>query len=273
MCLHGAVRRYDKYEKRKSVVSLQFISVPTYSFMIVYIFSKTTLEFHQQNTTFRKLRMNIRTADIFLPSELDVSLLFVEFDRIYYFAVAQENCTKPLMISTTVSSERRCYDVRDLLNTTILQWHSLRRLKHYPQLCRERSDLLCFHDDRLMCLCTIDRFSNCFRFDFENNAACVGENPCEKEGRCFEDRPECPSSVQCICPEYYYGTRCRFSTSGLEISLDAILGYEIQPKTTMSNTSISQSRMWNLLVNTLNCFSFNCDHVHIKILLSFPYSN
>jgi hypothetical protein len=47
--------------------------------------------------------------------------------------------------------------------------------------------------------------------------------------RCFEDHPTCPNSLQCVCPECTYGTKCQFSATGFGLSLDAIIGYHIQP--------------------------------------------
>ena len=160
-------------------------------------------------------------------------------------------------ISTTISSERQCHHVLHLLNSTVAHLHRLRRLKYYPKLCEEQRDLVCFHDERLMCVCTADHFSNCFQFDYKKNLTCQGENPCEKEGRCLEDRPECPSIVQCICSECYYGSRCQFSTIGLGVSLDAILGYEIQPKKPWSEQFISVkiSAIFTMIMFTLGFIS------------------
>ncbi len=39
--------------------------------------------------------------------------------------------------------------------------------------------------------------------------------------------PACPSSIMCVCDEYFYGTMCQFSTNEFSLSLDTILGYQI----------------------------------------------
>ena len=222
--------------EQKSVFSLRFIGIDTrtYSYVIVYMLSNFTIGNHLQNITFQKLYINNNTINIYASSELDINLVFVQFSTTYYLAIVQENYTKPLSTSSIVSSDRRCYHVHDLLNSTIANYHPLRRIKHYPRLCNETKDLVCFYDESLMCICTIDRFSNCFKFNSIRNTTCVYENPCEKNGHCFQDSPTCPSVVQCICSECYYGRRCQFSTVGLGVSLDAILGYEIQPKLSFS---------------------------------------
>ncbi|CAF2569476.1 unnamed protein product [Rotaria sp. Silwood2] len=58
---------------------------------------------------------------------------------------------------------------------------------------------------------------------------CLGESACENEGQCFQDSPDCPQRSMCICPSCFYGTRCQFSSNGFGLSLDAILGYHVQP--------------------------------------------
>jgi hypothetical protein len=58
---------------------------------------------------------------------------------------------------------------------------------------------------------------------------CENENPCENQGQCFRDDPNCPRSFMCICNECSHGSRCQFSTKGYGLSLDTILGYYIQP--------------------------------------------
>jgi hypothetical protein len=229
----------ENCESRKTIVSLQFVGIQTYSFIIIHILSNFTIESHKQSIAFQKLRINSNTADIFISSEIDINLIFVEFDRTYYLAVVRESGIYSRTISSVVTPERQCYDVRNLLNPMVAQSHELRRLKYYPQLCAERTDLVCFHDERRMCLCTVDHFSNCFEFNFKNNVTCYYENPCENKGRCVEDRPQCPSIVQCICSECYYGTRCQFSTVGLGVSLDAMLGYQIQPNISLSEQFMS----------------------------------
>ena len=225
-------------EQRKSIVSFRFVNIEKYSFMIVHIISNITMQSHIQSSTFKKFRVNSNVEDLFI-SEIGINLIFVQLNTKYYLAVVQERNENSLHISTVVSPERLCYHISDLLNSTMVQSHPLKRLKYYPWLCFERTDLVCFHDERLMCICTTDHFAHCIDFAYDNNCTCQGENPCEREGRCFQDRPTCPSAVQCICSECDYGNRCQFSTNGLSISLDAILGYDIQPIKSLFKQSLT----------------------------------
>ena len=49
------------------------------------------------------------------------------------------------------------------------------------------------------------------------------------DAQCLQDRSTCPQTSICVCPKCFYGTRCQFSSSLFGLSLDAILGYHIQP--------------------------------------------
>ncbi|CAF4308993.1 unnamed protein product, partial [Rotaria sordida] len=47
-------------------------------------------------------------------------------------------------------------------------------------------------------------------------------------GKCFQDKPICPSTLICICSNCYYGDRCQYYAEGFSLSLDAILNFEIK---------------------------------------------
>ena len=80
-----------------------------------------------------------------------------------------------------------------------------------------------------MCICDLDRFSNCFQFNHSTNYDCQGYNQCENGGQCFQNNQTCPTKSTCICPDCYYGSQCQFSTKGFLFSLDPILAYHIKP--------------------------------------------
>ncbi|CAF4837752.1 unnamed protein product, partial [Rotaria socialis] len=44
----------------------------------------------------------------------------------------------------------------------------------------------------------------------------------------------CPTASSCFCKEYYYGSRCQFTTTGFGLSLDDIFGYDILPNVSFS---------------------------------------
>jgi hypothetical protein len=45
----------------------------------------------------------------------------------------------------------------------------------------------------------------------------------KNDAQCCQNHPTCPTKSLCVCSEYFYGSRCQFST----LSLDTILAYQI----------------------------------------------
>ncbi|CAF3878345.1 unnamed protein product [Rotaria sp. Silwood2] len=108
--------------------------------------------------------------------------------------------------------------------------HHLRRIKYFHIPCKERLNLAYFYDEEFICICDYDlREANCFPFSHSRNYTCEGLNPCENQGRYFFDDSKCSTLSLCVCDHCSYGSRCQFSTKDFSISLDAILGYQIQP--------------------------------------------
>jgi len=81
---------------------------------------------------------------------------------------------------------------------------------------------LCYEFDQ-------QHLANCLEFNHDMTFDCAGQSECENSAPCFEDIPDCPNRSICVCRPCFYGGRCQFSTSGVGLSLDAILGYHIQP--------------------------------------------
>ncbi len=120
------------------------------------------------------------------------------------------------------------------MNETIVQWDLIRRIKYYHLPCQNQSlNLSCFYDEVHLCLCydfrQQQRLANCFNFDHNMKFDCSGKSECENSGQCLQDHPECPTRSICMCLPCFHGTHCQFSTSGIGLSLDAILGYHIAP--------------------------------------------
>ena len=161
-------------------------------------------------------------------------LVFVEFPiHNYYFILAQNTYNKSTVIEKTIRASCRCRHIHELFNDTVVQLHLLRRIKYYQIPCqRDAPDLMCFYDDVHLCLCQDHRrhrVANCFEFNHNMTFNCLGQSACQNDAQCFQDSPTCPRRSMCICPACYYGTQCQFRTSVFSLSLDAILGYHIQP--------------------------------------------
>ena len=165
-------------------------------------------------------------------TSVTINLIFIVINNGFYLLFRQADSTPSRQLEVNVSSSSRCLHIKQLLaDRTILALHPLHRAKSYHSLCRRRSQLTCFHDsDTFMCLCNaFDRNADCFNFDYTTERNCRNSRYCLNGGQCSQDRPSCPTRSLCNCPECFYGRRCQFSTSGLGLSLDAIIGYHIQP--------------------------------------------
>ncbi|CAF4271808.1 unnamed protein product [Rotaria sordida] len=114
-----------------------------------------------------------------------------------------------------------------------MKLHPLRRIKYYQLPCQKRSPLLsCFYDDNHFCFCNdYDHqcLTNCFEFNHGIEHNCFGQSNCENGAHCLQDKATCPQSSICVCPKCFYGARCQFTSNLFDLSLDAILGYYIQP--------------------------------------------
>ncbi|CAF4387077.1 unnamed protein product, partial [Rotaria sp. Silwood2] len=97
--------------------------------------------------------------------------------------------------------------------------------------------------NRSVCICPIYKFGHrCLLTDkiFEINNNLTRQNggqcqsACENEGQCFQEDQNCPRKSICICSPCFYGTQCQFRVNGFGLSLDAILGYHIQPQLNMN---------------------------------------
>ncbi len=57
-------------------------------------------------------------------------------------------------------------------------------------------NLSCFYDDAHFCLCyNYDQkcLANCFNFDHNMANDCSGQNVCENDAQCLQDRPDSPT--------------------------------------------------------------------------------
>ena len=188
---------------------------------------------HERTTRFKKIGFNqhMITLDVSQP----FNLLFTEFPyQNYYLTVVRELFLPSEHIHTQVSPKQRCFHTDELFNTSFRSYQHLRRIKYYPLLCRQNLQLTCFFDGMYMCICDLERFSNCFAFNSTMTYDCEGYNDCENGGQCFQNNETCPSSLVCVCPDCFYGSKCQFSTNGFILSLDPILGYHIKPNVSLN---------------------------------------
>ncbi|CAF4230116.1 unnamed protein product, partial [Rotaria sordida] len=167
-------------------------------------------------------------------------LVFIEFyNKIYYLAIIQKIHQQSTTIVNKIKLSDRCPRISELFNETFVQLNLIRRIKYYHLPCQQNSSKLpCFYDDTHICLCynhRKQRIANCFEFNHNMKLDCLSQSVCEKDGQCFQDTEDCPARSICICRPCFFGVRCQFSSNRFSLSLDAILGYHIQPNISFLN--------------------------------------
>jgi hypothetical protein len=188
---------------------------------------------HQRSNSFKKIPFDQESVLIYISPTFDVT--FVAFSDNYYLIHAGDSD----FITTSeikLTPKHRCPSIRQLFNDTFAALHSLRRIKHYHVPCQSDHTLRCFYDEQHMCLCDEIGRANCFTFDHSKINNCRGDyGNCENGAQCFQDPEDCPLSSACLCRKCYYGLKCQFTTHGLSMSLDAILGYHVRPNESLIN--------------------------------------
>ncbi len=183
-------------------------------------------------STFKTIPTDQNSITLFWPRPFHIALAQLP-DHQYYHIAVEEKYNQSSTMSKAINVSDRCAPIREVLNETIVQLHRIRRIKYYHLPCQSPSPLLaCFYDDSHFCLCqdlSHQRLANCFEFNSSVKYDCFGQSNCEHGAQCLQDRPTCPQTSICLCPKCFYGMRCQFSSSLFSLSLDGILGYQIQP--------------------------------------------
>ncbi|CAF1440604.1 unnamed protein product [Rotaria sordida] len=234
LCAEGYSGNRCQNVNSKITVSFRNVPIPTsVLFHFIRVFENSP---HNRWTIMKKIRIdqNMITVDESIPFHI----IYAELSRkIYYLVVLQEKYTKSASILTEIMPTRRCKPLPELFNSSMLDLHLIKRIKYYHIPCKEQSDLVCFYDEGRMCFCNLFRHANCFDFAHDMIYNCQGVNDCENNAQCFQDKPACPTMTVCSCSECFYGAKCQFSTAGLGLSLDAILGYQIRPQKSLADQS------------------------------------
>ena len=182
---------------------------------------------HERATMFKRIPLDSHSVTIYW--EHLFHLLFAEYNGDMYLLHIQPTSTRLTRYEISIDTSKRCPNISELLNDTIIQFIRLHRVKYYHVPCQERLDLPCFHDDdQYLCLCTYDRRANCLTFEHHMNYNCSELSYCANGGLCFQNMEKCPTAARCACPKCFLGTRCQISTQGFGLSLDIILGYQIR---------------------------------------------
>ncbi|CAF3580012.1 unnamed protein product [Rotaria sp. Silwood1] len=229
VCIEGYQGERCQYRSNQIDIHIdKTILTISSSFILHYIIAFDRHTKHERITTLKKVAFGYNTMTIYVQQPFNILFIQIPGSN-YYLSVVRERFVPSEYIHTQVSSKNRCYPVHYLFNDTFRQYENLRRVKYYPLLCRQDSQLMCFYDEYYMCICDSDRFSNCFHFNNTIQYDCSGKNLCYNDGRCFLNNETCPTTFICVCNDCFYGRQCQFSTKGFIFSLDPILGYHIKP--------------------------------------------
>ncbi|CAF0995427.1 unnamed protein product [Rotaria sp. Silwood1] len=183
-------------------------------------------------STFKMISINQKTMIIHWSYPFHIAFIQL-FNKNYYLITIQKKYHQSTTLVREIQPSDRCPHLNEVLNETIVKFHLLRRIKYYHLPCQGHSpQLSCFYDDNHFCLCNNygqQRVANCFEFNCIKKFDCFGQSNCENGAQCLQDRSTCPQTSACVCLTCFYGRRCQFSSNGFGLSLDAILGYHIQP--------------------------------------------
>ncbi|CAF1497303.1 unnamed protein product [Adineta steineri] len=224
LCPENFMGSHCEYQSNRININFKNDSIPSLVFAH-YIISHDDKR-HERILRFKKIPFDQNSIELSYTTPFN--LLFIEFEKNYYLTVVREKPIRSENIFTTINQDYKCENISKFLNSTILNYKTLRRLKYYQLPCIQNHKLKCFYDDKYMCVCDNNRYSNCFEFDHVSHD-CQGNNYCKNNGSCFQDNLICPSTSGCICKKCYYGSKCELNTIGFSTSLDVIFGYHIKP--------------------------------------------
>jgi hypothetical protein len=227
----------DKCEIMNTKIIISFhndITLPPW--MLVYLIEASGNTVPTRTAKYKKIPLSSDSVTMYTSDPFHI--LIVEFlKHKYYLGIIQKTFNRSMTIRSTIDSSHRCPHLSELFNETFVKRSLLHRIKYYHLPCQKNSsNLFCFFDDVHICFCTNhdhQRMANCLEFDHDLKFDCLGESVCENNATCYYDNATCPRASVCQCSECFYGTRCQFSTKGFGLSLDAILGYYIQPYTSL----------------------------------------
>ncbi|CAF3621690.1 unnamed protein product [Adineta steineri] len=222
-----------QYLKAKLEISLENLDIPSY--LMAFFF--TISEQSEPKSTIMLEKLTLFQHTVIFRISTPYHMVIIKSNDKYYLAVIQQ--TPKIDISTSINPSRECISIEKIFNSTLMKLPRFQRIKYYHISCQINHHLHCFLDEAYLCLCTQDHHANCVEFHREKNLQCSSTHYCKNQAQCFQDHPNCPSSIICVCNECFFGSQCQFYTKGFGLTLDEILGYEIKPNTLLSNQSFS----------------------------------
>jgi len=195
---------------------------------VLYIYATKLITINFKSITTIYIRPHIRLPYLFEAEKHFLSIVQVYLSNfsqeLYYY---NHNYTRqPVQKLNAFIGYDKCLSIRELLNSTVLQYHPLKRLKYYQQPCLQQLTT-CFYDDVYLCLCNRQyNFSACYLFSFNRSECLI--NSCENQGKCLQDDERSNAlNYKCLCQPCYNGKLCQYSTSDYSLSLDVLISDDL----------------------------------------------
>jgi hypothetical protein len=175
LCAEDYMGSYCEYKSNRIDITFKTDVIPS----IIFAHFITAFEDrnHERGTIFKKVPFQQDRITLFISQLFHI--LFIEFSNNFYLTVLREKSIPSEHISADIRIDNMCINVTKLLNSTILSYKTLRRLKYYQLPCLENPKVKCFYDKEYMCVCHQNRFANCFNFNHSMTYNCKGYNHCE----------------------------------------------------------------------------------------------
>jgi hypothetical protein len=190
---------------------------------------------------------------IFFSSSIDDYKYYIVL-RIPYFFYLNTGITLK-HVETQLDTKQECFHVRQIeifkRPINIFAYPYIKRIKYYLRGCSDKA-VTCFHDEKYLCFCPLhdNQTVRCTIYDHTREKCQRSSSYCLNEGLCIENQRAGLVEFACLCSScHYYGALCQFSLGDYGLSLDALVGVEMQTGKTLSEQSI----LIKLCIGILTC--------------------
>ncbi|CAF1488559.1 unnamed protein product [Rotaria sp. Silwood1] len=201
-CQHNEDYSGERCENINNKITIRLretITIITSPLFIHFITAFSNVK-HEQTTMMKKIPYDKYIITFIAPQ----SFYYIFIQRPHqnhYLAAIREIFILAEKIYTEILPKQRCSPIEELLNKTFVSYEYFNRTKYYSLICQQYSQLMCFYDKENMCICDLDRFSNCFLVNHTFNYDCQGYNYCDNNGQSFQKNQTCPTKSICTVPD------------------------------------------------------------------------
>ena len=239
------------------ILNIHFLHSPP---ILPGILLHRSIQFHQNVQPNTELLIH-EHKQLYLPTFIFAQLMLDStsyYGSYYLLALISENRTN---LTTSIHAANRCPHVSERLDSTVMNFTWLKRVKFYHQYFH---DVKCFHDEIYMCLIDDEQLPDCLQFNHELNN-CTVRNYCENDGRCFQHKRSGDLNFACVCPKCTGGSFCQRRMEQFYLTLDSMLGDTILTDTSLQKQPllikllvalITVMFLLGLVSNSLSCLTF-----------------